>query len=411
MKVLFSLLSICLTFSALSQNSENEALLRKKAEELAHRFIIVDGHVDFPYRLKAEGFQPTKEFAAIPIESDKGDFDYTRAKKGGLSSPFMSIFIAPSFQIKGGAKEEADSLIDIVNGLIKLHPDKFAPGLSPARILQNFKQGKISLPMGMENGAPLMELSDVAYFHRRGIRYVTLTHATDNQICDSSYDTTRTWNGLSAYGEEVVLELNRQGIMVDISHVSDAAFYQAVGISKAPVIASHSSCREFTPGFIRNMNDDMIKTLGRNGGVMMITFGSDFLDGTVSQNRKDMQAELKAILNGMNLDENSPEARPFVESFKKNYPRPLYSTVQMAADHVEHAVKLIGVDHVGFGSDFDGVGDSLPVGLKDAADYPNLIYELLKRGYSEEDIEKMCYKNLFRVWNEVENVAAKMQER
>jgi membrane dipeptidase len=298
-----------------------------------------------------------------------------------------------------------------VNGIIAVHPDKFAPGLSPDQVEQNFKQGKISLPMGMENGAPLLEISDVAYFHKKGIRYVTLTHSTDNQICDSSYDTTRTWNGLSAYGREVVLEMNRQGIMVDISHVSDAAFYQTLGITKAPIIASHSSCRKYTPDFQRNMSDDMIKALAKNGGVIMINFGSDFLDSQVSKNRDAMREKMRAMLEEKGLTEEDDRAKPLIEDFKKQHHEPLYSDVEMVANHIDHVVKLAGVDHVGFGSDFDGVGDSLPIGLKDVSAFPNLIYVLLKRGYGEEDIEKICYRNLFRVWGEVEKVATQLQKR
>lgn len=409
MKILFPFFAILLTFSALSQKTDPEAALRHKAEELAHLFIIADGHVDLPYRLRVKNFRLTKEFTGIPIETAEGDFDYVRAKKGGLTAPFMSIYVPSSYQVSGGAKEVADSLIDMVNGIISMHPDKFGQGLTPLQVEQNFNQGKISLPMGMENGAPLLELSDVAYFHQRGIRYVTLTHATDNQICDSSYDTTRTWNGLSPYGREVVLEMNRQGIMIDISHVSDAAFYQTIGISKAPVIASHSSCRKYTPDFQRNMSDDMIKTLGKNGGVIMINFGSDFLDSQVSKNRDVLREKMRAMLEEKGLMEDSEQAKPLIEDFKKQHQELLFSDVEMVANHIDHAVKLAGIDHVGFGSDFDGVGDSLPVGLKDVSAYPNLIYILLKRGYSEEDIEKICYKNLFRVWREVEQVSAKLK--
>lgn len=405
MKKMLTLFAICLTISALAQKTDEDAALRKKADDLAHQFIIVDGHVDLPYRLKVKNFRLEKEFIGIPVETAEGDFDFVRAKKGGLDAPFMSIYIPSRLQEEGGSKELADSLIDMVDGIIAAHPDKFAPGTSPDLIEKNFAEGKISLPMGMENGSPLQTLKDVAYFHQRGIRYVTLTHAKDNQICDSSYDTLRTWNGLSPYGRKVVEEMNRQGIMIDISHVSDAAFYQAIGITRAPVIASHSSCRKYTPGFQRNMDDFMIQALGRNGGVIMINFGTDFLDGEISKNRDDMREKLMARLEKAGLTTDDDAAKPIIEKFKKEYEKPLFTDVQMVADHIDHVVELAGVDHVGFGSDFDGVGDSLPTGLKDVAAYPNLIHELLKRGYSENDIEKMCSKNLFRVWREVERVA------
>ncbi|MBI1224630.1 MAG: membrane dipeptidase [Bacteroidetes bacterium] len=406
MKKTFILLLSCLTISLLAQTPVTDELLRKQADELAHRFIIVDGHVDLPYRLSVKNFRLTKEFTGLPIQTDEGDFDYVRAKKGGLSAPFMSIYIPSSYQLQpDGGKSLADSLMGMVVGITTMHPDKFGLAFSPDEIEKNFAAGKISLPMGMENGAPILKTSDLAYFHQSGIRYITLTHGKDNLICDSSYDTTRTNNGLSPFGREVVLEMNRLGIMVDISHVSDAAFYQAIGVSKAPVIASHSSCRSYTPDFHRNMSDDMIQTLGKNGGVIMINFGSTFLDGRVVKSREAMRAKMLAMLEAKGLKEEDEDAKPLIKIFTEENRDSLFADVEMVANHIDHAVKLAGIDHVGLGSDFDGVGDSLPTGLKDVSAYPNLIYVLLKRGYTEEDIAKICYKNLFRVWREVERVA------
>ncbi len=384
-----------------------EARLREKADQLAHRFIITDGHVDLPYRLRVQNFRLEREYIGIPVQTDEGDFDYVRAKKGGLDAPFMSIFIPASYQ-DGRAKLLADSLIGMVRSIAEAHPDKFALANSPAEVEANFSKGLISLPMGMENGAPIEgDLRNVGYFHRQGIRYITLTHSKDNHICDSSYDTTHTWNGLSPFGREVVLEMNRAGIMVDISHVSDSTFWQVMEISRAPCIASHSSCRRYTPGFERNMNDEMIKRLGENGGVIQINFGTDFLDGAMSKRNDELRGELNALLEKEGLKDSDPDAQPIIQQFAKSHPT-LYADVQTVADHIDHVVKLAGVDHVAFGSDFDGVGDSLPTGLKDVSQYPNLIYELLRRGYSEEGIEKICYKNVWRVWKEVERVAAEM---
>ena len=232
--------------------------------------------------------------------------------------------------------------------------------------------------MGMENGAPIEgDLENITYFYNRGIRYITLTHAKDNHICDSSYDTTRTWHGLSPFGEKVVAEMNRVGMIVDVSHITDSSFYQVIRLSKAPVFASHSSCRHFTPGFERNMSDDIIKVLGEHNGVIQINFGSYFLHA-------DFQTKDEADTTNI-------------------------TTVQMVADHIDHVVKLAGIDHVGFGSDFDGVG-ALPAGLEDASQMPNLLAELLRRGYSDEDIAKICYQNTFRVWRAVEEYANKIQE-
>ena len=410
MNRLIGLIILAISFSSCNRKVATlteEAQLYEKAGQLAHQYIITDGHVDLPYRLKIQNFRLEREYIGIPVETAEGDFDYVRAKKGGLDAPFMSIFIPASYQ-DGRAKLLADSLINMVGSIAEAHPDKFAMATSPAEVEANFKKGLISLPMGMENGAPIEgDLRNVDYFHQRGIRYITLTHSKDNHICDSSYDTTHTWNGLSPFGREVVLEMNRVGIMVDVSHISDSAFWQVMAVTKAPCIASHSSCRKYTPGFERNMNDEMIQRLGENGGVIQINFGTDFLDGQMSKRNDAMREELDALLKKEGLKDSDADAQPIVQQFVKDHPT-LYADVQTVANHIDHVVKLAGVGHVGFGSDFDGVGDSLPTGLKDVSQYPNLIYELLKRGYSEEDIGKMCYKNVWRVWKEVERVAAEM---
>lgn len=379
--------------------------LRAYADELAHKYIITDGHVDLPYRLKETNFKLTPETIGILVKTDTGDFDYDRAKQGGLDAPFMSIYIPSSYQLLPDmGKGLADSLINMVSGIADNIPDKFALAGSVEKVQENFGKGLISLPMGMENGAPIgNDLKNVKYFYDRGIRYVTLTHGKDNQICDSSYDTAHTWNGLSPFGREVVAEMNRVGIMVDISHVDDSTFYQVMRLTKAPCIASHSSCRRFTPGFVRNMNDDMIKKLGENGGVIQINFGSTFLDSAVRSQNEANRNKLRAMLAEKKL--SMRDSVNMVEAFQKDNPN-FYADVEHVADHIDHVVKLAGIDHVGLGSDFDGVGDSLPTGLKDVSQYPNLIYALLKRGYTEADIEKICSGNVFRVWKKVAEVAS-----
>jgi membrane dipeptidase len=380
--------------------------LRTYADELAHKYIITDGHVDLPYRLKIKNFRLEREYMGIPVSTTDGDFDYERSKKGGLDAPFMSIYIPSEYQQQPDfGKALADSLINMIKTIATEIPDKFALANSASEVDANFKAGKISLPMGMENGAPIgNDLANVKYFYDRGIRYITLTHGKDNQICDSSYDSTQTWNGLSPFGEQVVKEMNRVGIMVDISHVSDSTFYDVVKLTSLPVIASHSSCRAFTPGFQRNMNDDMIKKLSENGGVIQINFGSSFLDSAVRAGNDINRKKLRAILEEKSLTATDSLAKPIIEQFKKENPS-LFADVEIVANHVDHVVKIAGIDHVGIGSDYDGVGDSLPTGLKDVSQYPNLIYALLKRGYTEEDIAKICYMNVWRVWNKVEQAA------
>lgn len=407
---LINLLLLIFIVAACQQKESTEEVaeptdeeLRAKANELAKKFIITDGHVDLPYRLKGSNFDIETE-KEILISTENGDFDYERAVKGGLDAPFMSIYIPARYQETGGAKEVADTLINLVTSITVAYPDKFALANSPADVQANFDAGKISLPMGMENGAPIEDdLANVKYFHERGIRYITLTHSKDNQICDSSYDTTRTWNGLSPFGRDVVAEMNKVGIMVDVSHISDSTFYQVMELSEAPVIASHSSCRHFTPGFERNMGDDMIKLLGEKGGVIQINFGSTFLD----IKSQEVREHIRNYLQENNLSREDSAAQAYMTEYYKT--NPFFSTVDKVADHIDRVVELAGIDHVALGSDYDGVGDSLPEGLKDVSEYPNLIYTLLKRGYSEEDIEKICYKNVFRVWNKVEEVAKAKQ--
>jgi membrane dipeptidase len=400
----FLFLLACSTGKPLMNQSDDA--LHTKANKLAQKFIITDTHVDFPYRLYSEKFKLDDAHADIPISSDKGNFDYDRAKKGGLDAPWMVAYVPSDYQNDlGKAKLFADSIIDMVHWIIDRHPDKFARGDSPSMIEANSKKGLISFPMGMENGAPVKTLEDLAYFYKRGIRYITLTHAKDNHICDSSYDTTRTWNGMSPFGFEMVKEMNKVGMIIDVSHISDSAFYQVLRTTSAPVMATHSSCRKYTPGWERNMSDEMIVALAKNGGVIQINFGSSFLDSDINKLRDSNRVQLKRLLFQLHLKDDDPAAKTITDRFNEDHPEP-FSTVQRVADHIDHVKSLVGIDYVGIGSDFDGVGDSLPAGLKDVSMYPNLIAELLKRGYTEEDIEKICYKNTWRVWNKIIQVAA-----
>lgn len=416
LKSSFAIFFILLIASCSSNNSENntsdtssmsEQEIMTLANSLAQKFIMVDGHVDLPYRMKMKGFMITKEVEDVSVETT-GNFDHPKAKRGGLDAPFMSIYVPSSYQTEGGARDFADSLIEMVSRLPVAFPSLFGPANTPADIESNFENGLISLPLGMENGAPIEDdINNVKYFYDRGIRYITLTHSKDNQICDSSYDTAYTWNGVSPFGEEVIKEMNKWGIMVDISHVTDSAAFDALAITKAPVIASHSSCRKFTPGWERNMPDNLIKALAENDGVIHINFGSTFLSKEVSDNRKKMSEDLINYRTDNNLTSEDSAYVAYAKKYADE--NNVFADIQIVADHIDHVVDLVGIDYVGFGSDYDGVGDSLPKGLKDASTYPNLIAELLKRGYSAEDIEKICYKNTFRVWNKVIEVANQLQ--
>jgi membrane dipeptidase len=368
----------------------------EKAVTIARETIIVDGHIDVPYRVKNQWVDVTKA-------TEDGDFDYPRAVEGGLNAPFMSIYVPASLDNSPESTQLAHLLIDSVEAIVARAPDKFAIAKSPSDVKSHFETGVISLPLGMENGSPIQgNLDNLNDFYERGIRYITLAHSQSNHISDSSYDLRRQWKGLSPFGKQLVTEMNNIGIMLDISHVSDDAFYQVVELTKVPVIASHSSLRRFTPGFERNMNDDMIKKLGENGGVIMINFGSSFVSKEAGQWRTGLTNARKALIK--EEGEDSPKLENFEAQYRKEVPYP-YSTLDEVLDHIDHVVELIGVEHVGIGSDYDGVGDSLPIGLKDVASFPNLVQGLLDRDYSREDIEKILSGNLLRVWQEVEDYA------
>ena len=275
-----------------------------KAAEIARSSIIIDTHIDVPYRI-------VDEWEDVSVATDGGDFDYPRAVAGGLNAPFMSIYTPAGLEAEGRSREVAEQLIDLVNRIANESPDKFAIALSPDDVESQFEQGLISLPMGMENGSPIEgDIANVEYFFDRGIRYITLAHGLSNHISDSSYDDNKQWDGLSEFGADVVREMNRVGIMVDISHVSDAAFYDVMDIATAPAIASHSSARHFTPGWERNISDEMIVRLAENGGLVMINFGSAFLTQKAQDygNHKRAAAAQYMEENGIEFSAEAMEA-------------------------------------------------------------------------------------------------------
>ncbi len=380
----------------------DQASLGQKANTLAHKYIIADLHVDVPYRLE-------NKYSDVSHATDHGDFDYPRAKAGGLSAPFMSIYVPASLEFEDGDSTAlADKLIDSVEAIVNNAPEKFALAYSVKQMQDNFEKGLISLPMGMENGSPIAgDLKNLEHFYNRGIRYITLSHSLSNHISDSSYDKKRPNNGLSEFGKELVTAMNDTGVMVDVSHISDKAFYDVMEVTKVPAIASHSSARHFTPGFERNMSDDMIKSLADNDGVIFINFGSTFVHQPSRDSYGAISAAVAEFMKEAGIESSSD---PKVVEWRSNYIKEnpfQFADIEVVLDHFDHVIKLVGVEHVGIGSDYDGVGDSLPTGLKDAASFPNLIEGFLRRGYSEDDIEKIMSGNLIRVWSEVERYSQK----
>ncbi len=403
-----AVLAICLLACLLVPGcgAEEERLapedLRQKAERLSREILLIDTHVDLPYRLM-------EKMEDISERTEEGDFDYPRAVAGGLDAPFMAIYVPAKLSGTGGAREYADELIDLVESFEAGWPEKFAVARSVEEVRRHFAEGRIALAMGIENGSAVEDdVADVEHFHRRGIRYIGLAHSENNEICDSSYADDAKWGGLSPFGREVVAAMNRIGMMVDVSHMSDASFWDVMKLSKAPVIASHSSCRKFTPGWERNMDDEMIRALAASGGVVQINFGSAFLRHDARVQSTEYWAKIEAYREEKGLSPGDHLSKEYERKYWEEHER-IYASLGELVDHIDHVVAIAGIDHVGLGSDFDGLGDSLPVGLKDVSQYPNLIHELLKRGYSEEEIRKICSGNTLRVWSEVERIAAEMQ--
>ncbi|MBH0018611.1 dipeptidase [Pseudoalteromonas sp. NGC95] len=387
-------ISLALTSQA---QAEQTITASEKAIKLAKDTILIDTHIDVPYRIH-------KNWVDVTKATTDGDFDYPRAVKGGLNAPFMSIYIPAhlEFEGKGKSYQLANQMIDSMEAIAQRAPDKFAIASSSSDIEEQFKQGKLSIAMGMENGSPIEgDMKNLQHFYERGIRYITLAHSQSNHISDSSYDIRRKWKGLSPFGKELVTEMNNIGMLIDVSHISDDAFYQVMDLSKTPVIASHSSLRKYTPGFERNMNDDMLLALKENGGVIQINFGSSFVTAKAGSWGKQLKNTKESVKK-----DGTKLSKDFDAAYRAKNPYP-FASLEQVLDHIDHVVELIGIDYVGIGSDYDGVGDSLPIGLKDVSSYPNLVQGLMDRDYSDKDIKKILSGNLLRVLKQAEEYAKK----
>lgn len=371
----------------------------ESARRLAQDAVIVDTHIDAPGVL-------ADAWADLGQRQDDREFDYPKARAGGLDVAFMSIYTSPAQDADGSAWQAANAMIDGVEALVQRHPDRFAVLTSPSDAARLLQGGRVLLPLGMENGAPLGDdLRNVRFFFDRGVRYVTLAHSANNRLADSSYARDKQWNGLSPLGRDVVREMNRLGMMVDVSHLGDASAREAIALSTVPVIASHSAFRHFTPGFERNISDALAKAVAARGGVVQVPFGTGFIDPASAA---DLQALFRAraefarenaALKAAGKPEQSREA--FDTAWEAAHP-PRASTLDQVLDQIDYGVALLGVDHVGIGSDFDGVDGKLAAHLKTVADYPNLVAGLQARGYAEADIRKLLGGNLLRVWAAVE---------
>ena len=379
--------------------ADSAASTAARSELLAQSSLIVDTHVDVPYRIFR---RPDDDVSGA---TSTGQFDYPRAKQGGLNAPFMSIYVPSNVDEAGEGFDFANDTIDVMLALSATHPDKFATATCTDDVYKQFTQGLISLPMGMENGGPIGgEIANLEHFFDRGIRYITLAHAKSNHISDSSYDPNEPWQGLSPFGQALIPQMNRLGVMVDVSHISDLAFWQVLEHSKTPVIASHSSLRHFTPEFQRNMSDAMVQAMAAAGGVIQINFGSSFISQAARDYSNNRITALREYQMTNHVADGDPSLLVAMQTYTANHPYP-FASLNDVLDHIDRAVEIAGIDAVGIGSDFDGVGDTLPTDLKDVASLPNLIDGLLQRGYSEPGVQKILGGNLMRVWRQIETYA------
>lgn len=391
----WSITAIVLFFSA-------TLVLNRAIVEQDDPLYLVDTHIDVPYRL-------ARDFEDIGKATERGDFDYPRARAGRLHAAFMSIFVPVEKQAPGTARDFANYLIDLVELTCQRNGDKFEIAHSTHHLKKIVRSQRIALALGIENGAAIEnDITNLELFFRRGVRYVTLAHGKANQIADSSYDDHRPWNGLSPFGERVVSEMNRLGIIVDVSHITDDAVLDVLAVSSVPVLASHSSARAFTPGFERNLSDDLIRKIAADGGVIQVNFGSAFLTADANRWYVDYFAKEAEYRAANNIGQYDP-VPAFEHQYRQGNPPP-YAALDDVLDHIDHIVSLVGIDHVGFGSDFDGVGDSLPDGLKSVADYPALLEAMRQRGYPDDAIRQVAGGNTLRVWRAAERYAEARRE-
>jgi membrane dipeptidase len=387
---------------------QRDEKLWKRALALHKKAIVVDGHNDIPTIMVDEDYDIGTPSAG------KYHTDIPRLKQSGMTGEFFSIYVdrqyatpdwvAKNYVREGGSSRRALDLIDASYRMIEKYPRDLMLATSTADILRAKREGKVGVLMGIEGGHAIENsLSALREFYRLGVRYMTLTHNNTNEWADACCDTAR-HNGLSDFGREVVGEMNRLGMFVDISHVSDETMSDVLDVTKAPVIASHSSARVFS-NHKRNIPDELLKRIAQNGGVVMVNFYPVFLDEKVRTADIERDAKLKSQRDALRAQFKDDQKRLDEELKRLNDANPIpNTTLSMLVDHIDHIVKVAGVDHVGIGSDFDGV-PNLPEGIRDVADLPNITYELLRRGYSERDVLKILGGNFMRAFAEVERVA------
>ena len=397
-KSLLLAVALFLASSAITAQTRDERLWQR-ALQIQRRAIVIDTHNDVTTPMTNDDY----DLSGTPPAPYRTSI--ARMKQGGLTAEFFSLYVKPWYVEHGGAARRTLDMIDSVYRAVERHPNDLMFATSVADIRRAKRQGKIAALMGIEGGHAIEDsLSALREFHRLGVRYMTLTWNNTNNWADAGRGEKK-HHGLSDFGREVVREMNRLGMLVDVSHVSDETMSDALDVSKAPIIASHSSARALS-NVPRNIPDDLLKRIAKNGGVVQVNFYSVFVDAaTVAPQSAERDKRLKAQQDALNEKYKNDPERLAEESDKLEAANPLPPLpISKLIDHIDHIVKVAGIDHVGIGADFDGAND-MPEGAKDVSMLPNITYELLKRGYSEQDIRKILGENFLRVFAEAERVA------
>ena len=390
--------------------TETESELIERALSIHKKVLTLDTHADTPLRMIEPGFSMSDRHD--PNETGS-KVDYPRMIEGGLDAIFFAAFVAQDIRNDKGnfrAKNLCVQMIDSILSSIQQNSDVVGLALNPEDAYSLEKQGKRAIYIGIENGYPIGgDLSNIETYYKKGVRYITLVHSSNNDLADSATDPAGPeHNGISEFGSKVVKEMNRLGIMVDVSHGSDAVFYDAIKISKAPIIATHSNARSVT-NHKRNMTDDMLKLIAKNGGVVQLTMLSNYLRDpvpniTAEKLKKELLSSIKPIDQMTTLEKETMRKR--LNEIDDKYPI-APANLKNVVDHIDHIVNVAGIDHVGIGCDFDGGGGI--DGVFDVSQVMNITIELVKRGYNEDQIAKIWGGNLIRVFSEVQTIARKIK--
>jgi membrane dipeptidase len=396
-------ISIAIAFFLISGCKNSEDQLVKRADKIHASILTVDTHCDTPMEFSDPGFD-------LGVRHDDGCVDFPRMVEGGLHAEFFAVFTGQGPRNDSTYNKVHQKALDIFSAIHKNVEKNSAMAemaYAAADAYRIMKEGKIAAFIGVENGYPIgLDITRIKQYYDLGARYMTLAHTKNNDICDSSTDPDSPGNnGLSLFGNQVVKEMNRLGMMVDVSHISDKSFYDVLSITKAPVIASHSSCRALCQS-PRNLSDEMLQALKNNGGVIQICVLSNYLK--TAEPNPEMEAKLKGLkdkygdYDALN-DSTKKLVRGEFKEIQKRYEKS--ATVKDVVDHIDHVAQVIGIDYVGLGTDFDGGGGV--DGCRTAADMKNITIELLRRGYSKKDITKIWGGNIMRVLRKVEEAAGK----